>query len=1179
MTRVEFRILGPLEVEREGRAVVFAGEQSRTLLCLLLINRTQALSADRLVDALWGDPMPPRATKRLQVAISRLRTSLESDGAEVVRSERLGYRLDVRPGALDADRFEQLATRGETCLLAGESRQAAATLADALRLWRGPALADVADASFAQNEIRRLEELRLATLERRLEADLQLGRHASVIAELQAAVAAHPTRETLTGLEMLALYRCGRQSDALAAYQRRREYLLRELGLDPGAPLQQLQAHVLAHDPSLDFQPHDGAATTASQAAARPAKPWRFFVGRAREFGELKAALAAARRGHGDIVLMSGEAGIGKTALLGLLGEHAAAEGVRVVWGRGWSGGGAPPFWPWGQVVDQLWPEADDEALEAALGARARRLAPIAPQLGGRLGRPADAPDVERARFALLDSLVGFLRIVSAAGPLLLALDDVDAADTDALLALEFVARELGDIPLLGVATYKAQEIAQRPEATAILEELARTSHRIELTGLAEEELALMLERRTGAEPTADLLGAVQSLTAGNPFFAEEVARTLVPTTQPDGETLLAAPPALPSGVRDAITRRVRTLPRDERHVLAAAAVAGPVFRVAVLQQIAGVDRASLLQSLDGLRAGGLLAVRGAGGMTLGFTHGLVRETVYGNLTSLERARLHQAAGAAVEHVYQGDLEPYLAQLAHHYYEAAAANDNAKAVAYARRAGMRAAATFAWDEATRLFQQALDALELGAADPADRAELLVELGRAQGHAGAEEARNTLRDAVAAASERPDLIARAALEVGAFALSPGIVDEELVRMLNAALSAVDVDDTALRVRLLARLGVALYWSGDADGRLAVAEESVAMARRLGEPRTLAYALANWQAAASSPDRTEQCLETADELFQLAAQTGDIEVALSAHVRQIGYLLELGRLVDADTAIETLSRVAEEAHDARAQAYVPLERSRRAALEGDFSGAELLTAEATRLGARLRDSTIPLQAAAQIIGMRWAQGRIGEMRSALKQAADEHPAMPVYCAALALASAEAGDEADARRELRHLAVGDFRAIPRDNVWILAMAFLSEATARLRDPVHARIVYDLLAPFAGRNVVSPDAIYAGPVARYLGIAAAAQHDWDAAERHFRAAWEQAELDGARAMMARTRLDHARALVERGRPEDRTRTGQYLDEAAARAEELELRVVLDLIGRVRRQRGTAPSALTAEP
>ena len=765
---------------------------------------------------------------------------------------------------------------------------------------------------------------------------------------------------------------------------------------------------------------------------------------------------------------------------------------------------------------------------------------------------------------------------MSSGGPLLLALDDVDAADTDALLALEFVARELADMPLLGVATYKEEEIGSRPEATAILQELARTSRRIELAGLSERELAVMLERKTGAEPAEELLGTVQTLTAGNPFFAEEVARTLVSTTQPDGETVLAAPLSLPSGVRDAITRRVRALPQAERQVLAAAAVAGPAFRVAVLQQIADVDRVALLRSLDRLRAAGLIVDRAPGGMTLGFAHGLVRETIYGNLTSLERARLHLAAGEAMEAVHQGDLEPRLAQLAHHFYEAAAANDNAKAVEYARRAGARASAAFAWDEAARLFQQALDALELGSAEPGERAELLVELGRAQGHAGAGEARETLRAVAAAAPGRPELLARAALEFGAFALSPGVVDQELVRMLNAALAALGEDDTALRVRLLARLGVALYWSGDAERRTAVAEEAVTMARRLDEPTTLAYALANWQAAASSPDRTEECLKVAEQLFDLAAQTGDVEVALSAHVRQIGYLLELGDLVAADTAIETLANVAEEAHDARAQAYVPLERSRRAALEGAFDDAERLTTEAARFGARLRDSTIPLQAAAQIIGIRWTQGRIAEMRSQLKQAADGLPAMPVYRAALALACCEAGDEPAARRELRHLAVGDFGGIPRDNVWVLAMAFVSETTARLEDAALAGVVYDLLLPFAGRNVLSPDAIYAGPVARYLGVAAAARQDWETAERHLSAAWEQAQLDGARAMLVRTRLDHARALIARGRPEDRARAGAYLDEARALAEELELVVLLDWIAAARRQLDGARAAVS---
>ena len=236
--------------------------------------------------------------------------------------------------------------------------------------------------------------------------------------------------------------------------------------------------------------------------------------------------------------------------------------------------------------------------------------------------------------------------------------------------------------------------------------------------------------------------------------------------------------------------------------------------------------------------------------------------------------------------------------------------------------------------------------------------------------------------------------------------------------------------------------------------------------------------------SSPDRTEECVQIAHELYGLCDSRGELELELPARVRQIGYLLELDDLAGSDVALETLERLAADSHDPRAQAYVPLERSRRMALEGSFAEAEQLTAEAGRLAADLRDSTIPMQTAAQVVGMRWAQGRMGEMHQQLKRFAEGYPAMPVFRAALALACCETGRDADARRELRLLAERDFEGVPRDNVWLLAMALLSETCARLEDASAAEVLYRLFAPFDGRNVTSPDAIFAGPVARYLGL-----------------------------------------------------------------------------------------------
>jgi hypothetical protein len=925
---------------------------------------------------------------------------------------------------------------------------------------------------------------------------------------------------------------------------------------------------------AMDRQRHGGTEIPTLEEPARAN-----FVGRTRELHDLTAALDAARSGRGGWVLVAGEAGIGKTALVTVVAERAVEEGVRVVWGRCWQGGGAPPFWPWGRVVDELCRGRDRDVLERELGAGAGWLGLMAPQLKELLGGRAPTTDSvsEQARFAMLNSLAAFLRGGSTGEPLMLVLDDIDAAGTDALLGLEFVSRELQDVPVLGVATYKDEAMRLRPEAEIVLGALARTCQRIDLVGLPDADLALLLEHITGAVQAPDFVREVSRLVAGNPFFAGEVVRTLAAEGELVGEAgMPAVRLPLPSSVRDTIGRRITVLPDATAEVLATAAVVGWEFGVAIVKRAAGIGQAELSQALDQARVAGLIFPGPDGATTFSFSHGLVRETIYAGLGTVQRGRLHRMVGEAMEAVYEGELETRLAELAHHFFEAAVGGDAAKAVAYCSRAGERALRALAWDEAARLFAQALAALELGEPDPNRRAELLVELGRAHAHAGADEARDTLRTAAicAGAVDRSDLLARAALEFGAFALSPGIVDDEVVSLLEQALAALGPDETDLRVRLLARLAVALYWSPEVDRRLQLAQEAVAMARRLGDRATLAYALANRQGASSSPDRTEECVETALELFRLTDSSGgEVELELPARVRQIGYLLELGDLPGSDVALATLERLAVASHDPRAQAYVPLERSRRVALEGSFDEAERLTAEAARLGARLRDSTIPMQTAAQLMGMRWAQGRLQEMEPQLRRFADGYPAMPVFRAALALACCEAGRDADARREVRLLGARRFAGIPRDNVWLLAMAFLSEACAHLDDPEAAEVLYELLSPFDGRNVVSPDAIFGGPVSRYLGLLAAARKDWEAAERHFTAAWEQATLDGARPWMARTRLDHARMALASGRRGDRDRASKLLGEAGSLAGELGLEAVLAWIESARPEQGGAPS------
>jgi YVTN family beta-propeller protein len=263
---LEFRVLGPFEVAHAGRRVALGGTRQRALLAVLLVHRNQLVGPDRLIDELWGERPPATALKTVQVYVSRLRKAL-GDGALLTRAG--GYILAVEPEQVDADRFAALTAEGRRALRSGDPRVAAERLGAALALWRGPPLADLAYERFAQAEIARLEEARLGAVEDRIEAELALGRHAELVGELEALVREHPLRERLRGQLMLALYRSGRQADALASFRQARGSLVDELGIEPGRALQELERAILTQDPALD-PPPAGGGELGQPAARRP---------------------------------------------------------------------------------------------------------------------------------------------------------------------------------------------------------------------------------------------------------------------------------------------------------------------------------------------------------------------------------------------------------------------------------------------------------------------------------------------------------------------------------------------------------------------------------------------------------------------------------------------------------------------------------------------------------------------------------------------------------------------------------------------------------------------------------------------------------------------------------------------------------------------------------------------
>jgi WD40 repeat protein/DNA-binding SARP family transcriptional activator len=325
---MDFRVLGPLEVCNERGAVHLGGPKPRAVLAVLLLHANEPVSSAQLVEAVWGDDETRELRKSLQVSISRLRKAL--DDPEIVATKGKSYTVRVRPGELDSERFERLVEDGRRALASGQAEQAAAALREGLALWRGPALADLAFESFAETDIARLEEQRLSALETRVDADLAAGTHAELVGELRQLVADNPTRERLAGQLMLALYRCGRQAEALEAYRSARQTLVEEIGVEPGLELRRLHEAILQQDASLEAP------------AARPELPRELdastaprLVGRDAELGWLRERWDRAQHSTGSLVVMTGTRGIGRSRLSAELATDAHRGGATVLYAAG----------------------------------------------------------------------------------------------------------------------------------------------------------------------------------------------------------------------------------------------------------------------------------------------------------------------------------------------------------------------------------------------------------------------------------------------------------------------------------------------------------------------------------------------------------------------------------------------------------------------------------------------------------------------------------------------------------------------------------------------------------------------------------------------------------------------------------------------------------------------------
>ncbi len=517
---VRFGVLGPLVAEDERGPLALKGPRHRAVLARLLIARGRVVPVEVLVDDLWPDP-PAGAVGALQTFVSALRRALEPDRAPRAPARLLvtsgpGYAL--RAESVDAWSFEAAVTTPGAAL---------SSVDEALALWRGPAYAEFADEPWARGEITRLDELRRLGVERRAAALLELGRAAEAVPDLEAHVEAWPLREDGWRLLALALYRAGRQGDALGALRRARHILVTELGVDPGPGLRQAEADILAATPAISP-----------------------LVGRADELARLAAEATTARTGRLRLALISGEAGAGKTALAEAFSARLAANGWTTAWGASPDDEGLPAVWPWTRVLGEA------VALD--------------PEPGG---------DPVAARFRRHRAVAAHLAALGRATPLLLVFDDLQWAGAETLTLLASVVADPSVRRVLVVGTHRSTDL---PATLAgFLGRVARAEPaRVYLGGLGAAEVRDLVHATLGHDVPAPTAAAIHRRSGGNPFFVRELARLF------DADSGAVVPP----GVRDVVRHRTSRLPAGPREVLRRAAVLGRDVDLGLLGSLCGTD-------------------------------------------------------------------------------------------------------------------------------------------------------------------------------------------------------------------------------------------------------------------------------------------------------------------------------------------------------------------------------------------------------------------------------------------------------------------------------------------------------------------------------------------------------------------------------------------------------------
>lgn len=1082
----------------------------------MALARPRPVARDAMLTALWNHEQPPTAVKSMQAYVSRLR----SVAGDAITSTGTGYSLRAD---VDLETAEQLVAEANRHVADCAPGAAAQLFGNALELWSGPSLADVAPTRPMDLERARLDEFARTTAEARMDALLAAGQGPSLVGELEVMVDEEPLRERRWAHLLVALHRSGRQADALRAYSRLRLTLVEELGIEPSAELQELEHRILTGDtllgpgegqrPRASLDLLDARSSTSTSHIPLPARigPPTPFAGRGAEVARLEEAWDRATTHGRRGVMVAGEPGIGKTTLVSRFARAVHDNGAAVVVGECSADAGVA-YRPWIELLAPLVEHLPEEILVDHVVSYGGVLARLAPALERRIELPS-TPDLEaeQERSLLFDAVVDLLG--RTPDPLLVVIDDLHWADRSSARLLRHVISSPVLPDVLVVAAYRPTDVGHTDPLSDVIAELRLVDGVtfIALGGLDDREL-LDLLATTGHELEGGgiaLRDALAAETGGNPFFALEIVRHLAETgaiSRVGDSRRTANEPltlGLPVSVRQVIGQRVARLGGTTHRVLRAAAVIGRHFDVDALAAVAEISPDELVELLDIAAAASV--VFNSEGDRFHFSHALFEHALYAELLPARRARTHRSVAMWLEQRCGPDPGHRSGELAHHWAEAAPIAGSERAIWWARRAGDHAMSTLAPDEAVRWYRRALDLIESGSVDDDElRRTLHVALGSAERNAGDPVHRRRLLDAARLAKSVGDVevLVEAALANNSGVYSVvGDVDAERVAVLEEALTHADDADHLSRARLLATLSAELTFDGS-ERPQRLAAQAVDAARRCGDLDTLCDVLNLTEITRRVPwslDERDRCTLEAIDLT-----ANDPIRQFNAALKRHHVLLVKAERAEARRMLEEAATIADRLGLPTLHSIIRTCRVLDAVLDGDLELAEARAADALERGTRADQVDAFTRYSAQLMTIRQLQGRLDELVPAITSLTTDKPTVPTFRAALASAHARAGDVDQARPIFAEL-TNDLDGVAADPIWSTHMGLLADTAILLDDHEVAADIYGRLLPYGDQISVVVGVACDGAISHRLGRLADLIGRRSAARRHLTTALDR--------------------------------------------------------------------------